>query len=163
MTRSLRDALAAKRVRETTYLLAVEDDAEPRKLRDEAKSRRLMLGIGKVSDEEAVTRADAELESAEEALAACYYPLRLRGIPPAELEALRASHPAKDENDEIDFDADSFRPALVAACAVDSDLTPAEWRVELESARWTLGDVNALYQSALVVCNRPVNEGAVKG
>ena len=163
MADSLRAALAAKRVREAVYPLAVEDDLEPRKRLEEARARRLMLSVSRQRDEAAIADARAEEDAAQTAVDACYYPLRLRGLGAADLEALRQAYPPKPDDEDADFDEDAFRPALIAACAVDSDLSGEEWAAELSSDRWTLADVASLYRSALDVCNKPINEGLGKG
>jgi hypothetical protein len=161
---NLREALAAKRVREAVYPLAVEDDAEPRKRLEEARARRILAGIGKDPEEEALAAARAEEAAAQADVDACYHPLRLRGLSAADMEALRQACPPKPgEADGDEFDEDLFRPGLIAACAVDSDLSAEEWAEELTSDRWTLGDVATLYRLALEVCRKPANDGLGKG
>lgn len=160
--KSLREALAAKRVRETVYPLAVADDTEARARLEEAKRRRLIVGVGKPDDDPAVVEAQAAVDAAQAEVDACYYPLRLRGIPPADLEALIAAHPPKPgAPEDAMWDKDSLLPHLVAACAVDSDLTAEEWAAEFASGRWTRGDVDALFLAAMSVCVKAVNADAV--
>lgn len=164
MAGNLRDALAAKRVRELVYPLAVADDTQARKRLEEARARRVLAGVGKTVDEEDVKAAQAAEDQAQAEVDACYYQLRLRGVSAADMEALRAScPPPPDADEDVTFDVEAFRPALVAACAVDSDLSAEEWAAELASDRWTVSDVASLYQSALIACNRPVNDGLGKG
>lgn len=162
---SLREALAAKRVREAVYPIAVADDTEARARLAEAQRQKLLAGVGgKDDDDAAVKRAQRAVEEAQAAVDACYYPLRLRGIGRSELEALHAAHPAPPDTDpDVTINIRTFRPALIAACAVDSDLTAEEWAAELESERWTLGDVNALFALARRVTEEAINDGLGKG
>lgn len=160
----LRKALAAKRVRETTYLLAVADDTAARAALEQARSRRNLAGIGKQDTEPEVAAAQEQLEKAQAELDACYYPLRLRGIPAADLEALVSAHPPGPKDREgASWNQQSLAPALLAAVVVDSDLSEAEWSAELSSDRWTRGDVDKLFVAAMGVCIHAVNDGVGKG
>lgn len=164
MTSSLRSALAAKRVREAVYPIAIADDTVAREKLAEAKQRRLLVGVGKNSETEANAEADKAVAAAQAEVDACYYPLRLRGIAFSDLEALINAHPpGKDAPEGQAWDEDGLLPDLVAACAVEDDMTAEEWAKELGSERWTRGDRKALFLAAMSVCVKAVNDGLGKG
>jgi len=75
------------------------------------------------------TVAQAELDRANAALAACYEPVVVRALPPAEFEALVAQHPPRDGKDEP-YNPETFNPELFLAC-VQGDYTREEWETEI--------------------------------
>lgn len=155
---ALREALAAKRVRETTYLVAISDDTDAQRELVEARRTLLLVGAAKSDDDDpALARAKAAVDAAQADVDACYFPIRLRGISPADFESLVSAHPPKSGSD-TPWDKDSLAPAIVAACQVGDDrLTEDEWTAELASGRWTRGDVDALFVAAMSVNVRAVN------
>ena len=81
----------------------------------------------------------------------CYEQIVLRAMPPADYERLIAAHPPTDEQrgkGEI-WDPDSFRPALLAACA-DGDMTEQDW-VAFLAEHVSAAERQGLYVAALAV------------
>jgi hypothetical protein len=72
----------------------------------------------------------------------------------AALEELRYKHPPSDtqrEAEGLQWDPDTFGPALMALCAVEPELTESEAAEIWET--WSPGLVNTLYRAAWDVCN----------
>ena len=92
------------------------------------------------------------MRTAQAALDACTWRIRFQSIPSEAFTALLELHPRTPEQPSThQWDPVTFQPALVAACAVDSDLTEQEWAAELGSERWSTGERNALFMQALAV------------
>lgn len=148
---SLRDALARKRQRETFYDLEIADPTEPREKYEAARAalRLAEMRHGKDSDEAAEARESLSAARAE--WSACTYRITFRNLPSDEYEALVAAHPpTKEQQDKGDqWDRATFAPALIAACAVDSDMSEDEWVEELKSDRWPVADRDAVFLKAL--------------
>lgn len=156
----LREALAAKRVRETTYPVVIADPQPAQQKLAELRSRDALARLGKSGEDADLRKLAAEILAVEAEIAGCYYALRLRAIHPADLEALIAEH---TDHEEGRVDLKAMLPDLLAAAAVDSDLTSADWAAELDSGRWSDGDLEALRQAAWDVNRTPVSEGLPKG
>jgi len=160
----LRKALAKKRVREEVYRFAIADDTAARKKLDEANKAKLLAGIGKNTEDELSRKFEAEVDAAQAELDACYEPIVFRGISDKAFEALVAEHPpVGDDKEKAAWNVETFRPALIAACAVDADLTAEEWAEELASERWTKADLNEIFSAAVRANTRTVSEGLPKG
>lgn len=143
----LRAALAAKRSTETWFDLQVSDSTEAEQTLEQA-SRQLRLAL---LTSEGVAEAEAAEQAAREALAACFHRLRFHNLPAHEFEALVGEHEASPEDAEQGevWNRKTLTPALLAACAVDSDLTAEEWAAELASERWNAADLLGVYRAAL--------------
>lgn len=104
-----------------------------------ARERRDMAEFS-LSDDQAtqLAQAQADLDTANAALADCYEPVTIRALPPAEYEALIARHPAREGEDEP-YDPATFGPELFYAC-VQGELTRQQWQEEivpqLSQAEW---------------------------
>lgn len=95
----------------------------------------------------------AVLNDAEKALAAAQTAfdeaaivLRFRALERPDFEALKAAHPAKEEDAEqgIVVDVEACGPALIAACSLDG-ITQAEAQEYLET--WAEGEAAALFNT----------------
>ena len=155
---SLREALAAKRVREATFPVAIADPQPAEQALLEAKQRLVYAGIGKTDPEE-TKAAEESFEKAAADLEACFYRMQLHALPPSDYEALRDEH----TNEAGDVDLGSFLPALVAVSVVDGNLTAEEWAVELASDRWTSGDKQDLLRRLVDLNAKPISAGLPKG
>jgi len=127
----LKDRLAQRKLPSTTYRLRVDDDAAAR------------TKLAAASDAADVAAAQAVVD-------ACYEDLVVTALPPVEMEALLAAHPATEAQrakDKTVFNPDTFVPALLAAC-VDSDVTEADWADYTTKGAMTGGEVNALFATA---------------
>lgn len=161
---SLRDALAKRRVREDTFSIQIADDTEAQSKLKEMKQRLLLAGVGKDGEAKTAAQVDAreQVAAAQAEVDACWHPILLRALPRVDWEALRAAHPPKPgAPEDALWDQESLLPALVAACAVDADLSAEEWAEELKS--WSHGDTHKLYMTAMRVNTVAVNEGLGKG
>jgi hypothetical protein len=128
----LKDRLATRQRPSTTYKLRIDDDAAAR------------------TDLAAVTAAGADVEEAQAQLDACYEQLIITALPPVEMEALLAAHPATDAQrakDKTVFNQDTFVSALLAAC-IDSDVTESDWQEYTTKGAMTIGEINALFAAA---------------
>lgn len=79
-------------------------------------------------------------------------------------DKLVEKHPPKPDQraEGSSFDIDSFAPALIAACAVEPEMTVSQARQIWESEDWSRGDVMVLFRQAVELNNRgldiPFNE-----
>lgn len=147
---SLRDALARKQRRTTTYEMVVEDpsDAEQAYDRAQAEHRMTVLRHGEDSDE--ARAAQVRLDEAADAVRACVVPLRFGSLAAHRFEELVAEHPPTEEQAKDGAQwGETFEVALIAACALDSDLTVEEWQAELASDYWSRANRSALFATAL--------------
>jgi hypothetical protein len=162
---SLRDALARKRQRETFYDVLVDDptEAEEQLERAQADLRLATLRHGEESAEAQAARVS--VEEARAALTGCTHRITFRNLPAHEFEALVNAHPpGKDAQAKGDqWDIGTFGPALVAACAVDADMTEKEWIDELSSDRWSVADRNGIFSAALAANVSPRSVTIPKG
>lgn len=149
---SLRDALAAKRRQHATYPIPVASAAETEAAAGGlAVAERVKRAAAVGDDADRQATADAGYEQARAAFEACYHVLELEALSPDEYEALKAAHPPVDRDGDEDVDVATFRPALIAACSVGSDLTEQEWAAELSSDRWSQGERSQLYLTVLAI------------
>lgn len=110
-----------------------------------------------IKDEPAeLKRARAALKRAQKAYDACFAEVVLRAIPPRDYEALICDHPPTEEqmagttpDDAPQWNRETFRPALIAACA-EGDMTATDW-AEFLAARASRGEGDALFVAALAV------------
>lgn len=171
---SLRDALARKAGRETHYDVPVVTSDEQEALEEAFASARRAVGRavaahGEESSEAAAARA--ELEEARAALAEAVYRVRFHSLDPDEFEALVGAHPpTKAQQDDGDqWDRATFVPALLAACAVDSDMSEKDWTDELTSKdqsgrpKWSRADRDGIFMAALTANVIPRSVTVPKG
>lgn len=82
----------------------------------------------------------------------------------AEYDKLVSKHPPTSEQraDGNSFNMDTFAPALIAACAVEPEMTVADAKEIWNSPDWSRGDVMVLFRNAVDLNNRgldiPFNE-----
>lgn len=159
---NLRHALKRKRQRETFYDIVIDDPTEAEERVTAAQSALRLAGLR--DDDEAKVAAQAELDEARAALSACVHRVVFHNLPADAFEDLIGAHPPqKDKKDTDTWDARTFRPALIAACAVDSDMTEQEWAEELASERWNEADVDAIFMAALSANVTPRSVTVPKG
>lgn len=162
---SLKDTLARKKQRETHYDVVVADPTEAEEAYEEAfrAFRRAELEHGEESPEASATRAIKE--EARAALAACVERIYFRNLPSDEFEELVGEHkPTKEQQEQgQQWNDKTFAPALLAACAVDSDMTEKEWIDELASDRWSQADVTSIFMAALSANVTPRSVTVPKG
>ena len=90
--------------------------------------------------------------------------LKYQAIGMRAYDRLVGKHPPKAEQraEGSSFDIDTFAPALIAACSVDPEITPAQAKQIWESEEWSRGDVMVLFRNAVELNNRgldiPFNE-----
>jgi hypothetical protein len=67
--------------------------------------------------------------------------------------------PTEEQKAEgADWNPDTFRPALIAACAVDAGMTAEQWAEELADDRWSVADRNELFRLPLDANLRTADE-----
>jgi hypothetical protein len=161
---SLREALASKRSQQTHYDLVIGDSAEPEAALQAAQAE-LRLARARESDEDSVVAARASVEEARAALQACLHRIHFQPLEPDVFEALVGAHPpTKAQRADGDtWNATTFRPALIAACAVDSELDETDWAVELASKRWSVADRDEIFAAALAANVVPRSLSVPKG
>lgn len=147
---AFRARLKAKKHRTTTYDMVIVEDqivdtAESHLVGAERDLRRANVG----GDDTDIATAEQAVELARQQVRACYDTLQFRSLPSHEFEALISAHePTKQQQkDGAQWNNDTFSPALLAACTVDSDLSEADWAEELTS--WSVADRNAIFTAAL--------------
>lgn len=146
---SLRARLAERRRPHLPYPLLVDDPTEAQQQLDAARQELrqvLIRGDDTIAAQAAVAQAQADLDG-------CYAHITLTALRPADYEALIAAHPptvvqAAETPPQI-WNPDSFRPALLAACA-DGDMTADDWTSFL-AERCSQGERQGLYVAALIV------------
>lgn len=109
------------------------------------------------------------VEAAQAAIDDCYTPLIVRALPPAEMEALLAEHPAADEQHGVPFHRATFVPALLARCVFDDPeatepaMTEPEWAEEFAKGSGSLGELGALFSACWQVNDRSPDPRLPKG
>jgi hypothetical protein len=152
--------LNRKRPTVVHYLRGVEPDVE-RAAKEAAEAARERLSIASMRiDEQAtewVNTAQAELDRANAALAACYEPVTIQALPPDEFEALVAQHPKREGKDEA-FNLETLVLPLFLLC-VQGELTAKQWTNEIipqlsngerRALELKAFDVNARYSDGLI-------------
>ena len=165
----LRAALAAKTVYRTYFDMSVVDTEVAEKAkRDLAAFEQMRMTLMLSGGDDAnnavfLERAQEQVDQAQAAVDACYHRIWFRGLGYTEFDALVALHPptAEQAKDKWAWNPDTFNFALIAACAVDSDLTAEDWAAELDDAeRWSRADRSTMINRALE-CNRQTMADAV--
>jgi hypothetical protein len=144
---SLRERLRAKSLPTAEFRLRVTDDGDAQAKLVEAQ---YALRLAENRDE-GVAKAKTAVTKAQAKLDEHYEVLILQALPPAELEALIAAHPAEKKDDA--WNEPTFRPALLAAC-VEGDMTEQDWTEFCSTGGASLGEVKDLYLAALRVNER---------
>jgi hypothetical protein len=82
--------------------------------------------------------------------------LKYQAIGMRAYDKLVAKYPPKPEQraEGSSFDMDTFAPALISACAVEPEISPAEAKAIWESEDWSRGDVMVLFRNAVELNNR---------
>ena len=82
--------------------------------------------------------------------------LKYQAIGMRAYDRLVAKHPPKPDQraEGSSFDMDTFAPALISACAIEPEITPAEAKAIWDSEEWSRGDVMVLFRNAVELNNR---------
>ncbi len=144
------------------HLRAVEPEVE-RAARAAAQKARDARDDAEMSldDDQAdqVAAAQAVLDEANAALAACYEPVTIQALPPEEYEDLVGAHPAKDKDEP--FDVEAVSPELFYR-GVQGDLMREEW-VGILTSQVSQAERLGLFGDALTVNARAVSGDIPKG
>lgn len=152
-----KDAIRRKRAI-TLELYLPADEAQQERFESAKQRRGLAVFTG---DEEAIAKADAELEAVKQAIEDEGLVLTFKALGRRRFDEIVNEHPVTDEQREADkdkpeaerfsYNPDTFWPALLAETVV-SDLSPEEWREEvLESPEWNGAEVKLVKDHALAV------------
>lgn len=147
-----RERLLARKRPVFVYQLAVEDETEA--VAELAAAKDALDTAGFRDDdraEQAVTDAEARLEKAHAAVAACYEPVTLTALPPVEFERLVAKpeYAPRDGKGEK-WNGDTFPRACFLACVDTSDLSADEW-AEFADGSLSQGERESLFLAAVGV------------
>lgn len=144
-----------------TYHLLVEDDTDARAA-VEAALEALGTARMRLDDRaaEAVKEAEATLAEANERLAACYEPVKIRAMKPEEFELLAAEHPARKDEQER-WNRLTFPRQLFLASVV-GDMSREDWESTLDE-RCSEGEQNGLFVTAELVNARMPDGSIPKG
>lgn len=82
--------------------------------------------------------------------------LKFQAIGQKEYDKLVSKHPPTPEQrvEGASFNIDTFAPALIAACAVEPEMTAADAKELWDSPDWSRGDVMVLFRNAVDLNNR---------
>ncbi len=90
---------------------------------------------------------------AEKTFTDCWEVIRLTALRPAEYEELKAAHPPTEEqlkaDADVEWNRDTLRPALLAACAAGG-LSEKEW-AGLLAEKFSEGEQQEIYTTALAI------------
>lgn len=147
-----RERLLARRRPRVVHQLAVEDDtaavAELSAAKDELATASFRSDEAM---EEAVSAAEKRVAKARRTVEACYEPLTLTAMPPAEFEALIAKPEyAPREGKTEQWNGETFPRACFLACVDTSDLSPDEWEAFVDGSL-SQGERDALFLAAISV------------
>lgn len=162
---SLSAALARKQRREEYCDVLVDDPTKAEAAVGVAERAVLDAALEHGPDSEQVTAAKEHLAAAHAAVASCYHRVVVRNLSPAKFEALVAAHKPTKAQEAADalWNADTLAPALLAACAVDSDLTEEAWTDLFTGGLFSKADRDALFGTALAVNISPRSSTVPKG
>lgn len=161
---SLEDAFASRKLPTQVVRLPVDADEYQRIARelaaaewtlDEARSRGAVDTAAQRAD---VERLRAELDAAPAV------EVKLTAIPPAEWEGLVAAHPPTPAElaRGAQWDVPTFRPALLAVSVVTDGPVP-DWERLAKEGRMTAGELQALFDSAVMLNVRGLSAAVGKG
>jgi hypothetical protein len=153
-TRAGRRARLLARKRPTVdYQLAVEDDTAAVAALNAANEA---LEVARFREdngaEQAIAAAEARLNAARAAVEACYEPVTLTALLPADFEAMiaRPEYAARDGKDEK-WNADTFPAACFLACVEDDgDMSAQDWAT-FATEHVSKGERESLYLTAISV------------
>lgn len=153
---SLRERIQQRARPRAVWPLRIDDPAEARQEleRAEDEARIVSIGLAEGADREA---AQARAEAARAALAACFEPITLEALPPAEFEALAAEYPPGPDDEAWNK---GFPPALFLAC-VQSELDREEW-MAIFASQLSQGEKIAACNAAIQVNLRSPDTGLPK-
>lgn len=82
--------------------------------------------------------------------------IRLKALGSQAYDDLLAEHPptAEQKKEGSTYNADTFAPALIAACAVEPSMTTSEAKQIWTSDEWSRGEVTELFFACVEVCSK---------
>lgn len=161
----LRAALAQKTNLRTYFDLPVADTEQVEDAHRKVEiAKQLVASTLLHEDQDVRGKAEAALERAKEARAACFHRIWFRGLTFSEFDALVALHPAtkEQEKDGWAWNPDTFNYALLEEAVVDGDLTAEEWQAELDDDRWSRADRTQLLNRCLAAQQQTMADAVPK-
>jgi hypothetical protein len=162
----LREALAKKTTLRTHFDISIVDSEEVEAAQRSVTVAQQLVAATLLHDDPAVrARADKALADARATRDACFHRIWFRGLPLEEFDALVALHPPTEEQhrEKWIWNPDTFNYALLAECAVDSDLTAEEWAEELaDGDRWTRADRTKIISTCLAANQQTMADAVPK-
>lgn len=159
---TLRESLRARQLPTTTVWLRVDFGPESQAAETAQAEARQELNLARIRGKD-VEEQQAAVDAAQTRMDAFYEPLTVRPLPPADMEALIAAHPPSKEHADSDEPwADSFRPALIAAC-VEGEETEEDWVKFLDSGQVTAGEKRMLFAAVMQANDRASDLRVGKG
>jgi hypothetical protein len=156
---SLRERLRDRQLPETIVWLRVDFGPGSQAAEEALASARQELNLARIRGGDDLEARQAAVDEAQARMDEFCEKLVLRALPPADVEALIAAHPAKDGDDPW---AESFKPALIAAC-VEGDETEEEWAEFLSTGQVTTGEARSLFAACMQVNDRTSDLRVGKG
>lgn len=163
---SPREALAALTALRTYHDIAVVPLDQIEEATRNLELARQMRTATLLSDDEAVqAKAEDVYRQAVAKRDECFYRLWFRGLSDDDFDALVDMHPPTDEerNDGASWNRETFIPALLAACTVDSDLTEAEWAAKLAEENTPAAERRAMVSMAIAAQRQTLADSVPKG
>lgn len=82
------------------------------------------------------------------------YSWKFQAISGTKLDALQMKYPPTKEQRArgLQFNADKFGPALVAACSVEPEISVEDAMEIWKSEEWTTGELNTLFETCIDMC-----------
>lgn len=155
MDMTQKDRLKQRARPSVTQSILIDDPTEA--TRQAQRAAQVYKQAVRSEDKAEIKRTKAALTRATNKLDACYEHITFRSLPPAVYETLIGEHPPTAEqmaaapgpDERPQWNRDTFRPALLEACA-ENDMTVDDW-VDFLKEHSSRGEGDALFVAALAV------------
>ena len=153
----LRDRLKERQLPQATIGIRIDWSQNSFDLHRRLEVAEAMLAEATVAGAESIADLTGQVEGLREQVEACYEHLTVKALPAHELEELLGEHPPTEdqarEEPDLTFNRDTFFPALLAACVVDSEDAEG-WRELMDSGDLAVAEINSLIGTAMRLNDR---------